>query len=321
MHRFTFARYRFTLQPETTLRLPGFKGSAFRGGFGMAFRRAVCIQRRSHCTDCLLRRECVYSRVFETPVPPDSELMRKYAAAPHPFVIEPPETGQSDFDSSDRIVFHVTLVGQAAEYLPYFIFAFEQLGRRGFGSRINGRRGRYRLLEVRQAAPAGDNRAAEQVVYQGESGTLLSSFASAATWADLPLPPAGEPLVLTFHTPVRIKYQGRFADQLDFHILFRNLLRRISMLSYFHCGHRLDDSGFAELVRSAQSIRTADHALRWQEQRRWSGRQKTSMKMGGLVGTVSYEGDLGPFLPYIALGRHIHCGKGCTFGLGRYTIA
>ncbi len=46
----------------------------------------------------------------------------------------------------------------------------------------------------------------------------------------------------------------------------------------------------------------------------------TFMKLGGIIGNVTYAGDLTPFLPFIVLGKYIHVGKGATFGLGKYEI-
>lgn len=200
------------------------------------------------------------------------------------------------------------LIGRAAELLPWFICAFEELGRSGLGSKVAGERGRFLLISVRQA---------DKTLYQQGRGMQAAQ----------PLPesvpsvfPVKDSLRLTFHTPARIKYQEHFAEQLDFHILFRNLLRRVSLLSFFHCGQRLDDSGFAGFIRQAEGIVTVSHRLRWQEQRRWSGRQKSAMQFGGLIGTITFQGELAPFMPCLALGEMLHCGKGCTFGLGRYSL-
>ncbi len=44
------------------------------------------------------------------------------------------------------------------------------------------------------------------------------------------------------------------------------------------------------------------------------------MKFGGLLGSISYEGDLAPFMPYLALGEWLHVGGKTSFGLGRYRI-
>jgi hypothetical protein len=38
--------------------------------------------------------------------------------------------------------------------------------------------------------------------------------------------------------------------------------------------------------------------------------------MGGFVGTVTFEGDLIPFLPLLRLGEIVHLEKGTAFGLG-----
>jgi hypothetical protein len=86
----TVAQVDFTLKALEPLILPPYKGSTLRGGFGAAFRRIVCVIRDKECADCLLKGTCVYSYIFETPPPADTAVMRKYQAAPHPFVIEPP---------------------------------------------------------------------------------------------------------------------------------------------------------------------------------------------------------------------------------------
>ena len=50
------------------LRLPPYKGSTFRGAFGIAFKRAVCIVQHGDCARCLVRAQCVYPYIFDTPV-------------------------------------------------------------------------------------------------------------------------------------------------------------------------------------------------------------------------------------------------------------
>jgi hypothetical protein len=46
----------------------------------------------------------------------------------------------------------------------------------------------------------------------------------------------------------------------------------------------------------------------------------SSMKFGGLLGEITYRGDLTPFLPWLALGEWMHISGKTSFGLGRYTI-
>ena len=80
---------RFTLRAQTTLQLPRYKGSSLRGGFGTAFKRTVCVVEHRDCDRCLLRTTCAYPYVFDTPVSHDATRLRKYVAAPHPFVLVP----------------------------------------------------------------------------------------------------------------------------------------------------------------------------------------------------------------------------------------
>ena len=49
-------------------------------------------------------------------------------------------------------------------------------------------------------------------------------------------------------------------------------------------------------------------------------RQETRMKMGGILGSVTFSGDLPEFMPYLLLGEHLHVWKGTSFGLGKHEM-
>ena len=120
--KFTIARFQFNLSPLEEIRLPLYKGSTLRGGFGHAFKRVVCIQKGKVCNDCMVKSTCVYSYIFETSPPEDTEILRLYKNIPHPFVIEPPLTSQRLFKKDEEITFNLILIGKAIQYLPYFIY-------------------------------------------------------------------------------------------------------------------------------------------------------------------------------------------------------
>lgn len=44
------------------------------------------------------------------------------------------------------------------------------------------------------------------------------------------------------------------------------------------------------------------------------------MKMGGFIGSITFEGDFKEFIPFLLLGEYVHVGKGTSFGLGKYEI-
>jgi len=102
---------------------------------------------------------------------------------------------------------------------------------------------------------------------------------------------------------------------IEFHVLVRALLRRVSSLAYFHCGARWE-TDYRGWVERAQGVEAVDTHLSWMEWGRRSGRQKRRIEMGGVVGSVTYAGDLAPFRPLLALGMLVHVGKGAVFGNG-----
>ncbi len=303
-----YERYSFRLRAEDRIQLPPYKGAAFRGGFGYAFRKVVCALKRKACDDCLLKDRCVYAYIFETPPPVGTKVMRKYTRAPHPFVIEPPAESRTFFESGDVLPLEIVLIGKAVEYLPYFIYTFETLGGMGIGPK----RGKYHLESVWQG---------EVKIYDGVEKTLKKICVKDVTTR----PETGRDrqtgeITLEFLTPTRILYKKRLVSELEFHILFRNLLRRIALLSYFHCGGDPDTVDFKGLIRQAEAVQVRERDIHWVDWERYSTRQKTRMKLGGFVGKIVFEGDLAPFMPYIKIGEGVHVGKATSFGLGKYII-
>ncbi|MEW5803696.1 MAG: CRISPR system precrRNA processing endoribonuclease RAMP protein Cas6 [bacterium] len=248
-------------------------------------------------------------------------MMKKYTAAPHPFIIEPPMEDLETYRAEQEMSFGLVLIGRAIDYLPYFIYAFEELGRIGIGRG----KGKYHLVKVAEESPllehssqGGENH--QKVIYRGHDKMLATGFGP-VHWPDIINSPPPSRVRLHFLTPTRIKYENSLTKELEFHVFFRNLLRRISMLSYFHCGQKLEDSGFKDLIEQATKINTVSRNLHWEDWERYSNRQETRMKMGGLLGEAIYEGDFSPFWPYIRLGEYVHVGKGSSFGLGRFEVS
>jgi hypothetical protein len=273
----------------------------------------VCVTRERRCEDCLLYRSCIYPYVFETPPPPGAAKMRRYTAAPHPFVLAP-----MDGDATGRtlgvgtpLALGLTLFGRANAYLPYFVHALQRAGEKGLGKG----RGRLVLAAVEQEAACGS--ADWRTVYESEDRLRPLG----AQTPPIPLPPRGVS-TLTFATPLRLRREGHNVPSHDlrFSDLFGSLLRRISMLTYFHTDTPLE-TDFAGLVRESTRLPLTEADVRWREWSRYSSRQQTRMQMGGITGTVQVDltGHDGLW-PYLWLGQWTHVGKGTSMGLGRYAI-
>ena len=309
----TYQTYRFTLEAEETLRLPVYKGSAFRGGFGAAFRKVACALRRTECDTCLLRPRCPYAYIFETFPDRETEMLRvgTHEKAPHPFVIEPPLEQTRIYEPGQTLSFNLVLIGRGTDYLPYFVYAFEELGKMGIGRG----RGRYRLerieIDNEQIYDAG------QRILKPDTPKRLN-----VSWDnDRRGNGSTSSVRLVFQSPARVMYQRTLTSDLDFKILMTALLRRLLLLTSFHCDQSTPPWDHKEVIREATEVVTTGNDLTWWDWERYSSRQKTRMKMGGVVGEVSYSGAMDRFLPILKAGEIFRVGKGTSFGLGKYELS
>jgi hypothetical protein len=305
-----FGEYHFNGVLEADALLPPYKGSTFRGVFGHALKEVTCALKRQECPTCLLRNQCVYTQVFE--LPPEAQP-KGAPPPPHPFVIEPPLDTRTNLSKGDHFDFTLLLFGSVNQYLPYFVYAFQEMGRIGIGRHINGQRAQFFLHTV-TSPTAG-------VLYSHEDNTLSPGGTTHLTLDGASLKARSKmDLTLTLLTPLRLKFQNRLQAELPFHVLVRAALRRLSTLQqYFGEGEPpLDYKG---LIDRAQEVEVAKSSLAWFDWQRYSQRQDNAMLMGGLVGSITYQGKLGEYLPLLRLAEKVHLGKATTFGLGKVRVS
>lgn len=230
--------------------------------------------------------------------------MRRYEQVPHPFVLRLEEC------VGLGCVLRIHLIGRANNYLPLVVAALRQAACSGNGVAHN----RLRLEAIHQESVLG-------------SGDWRRIDRAAGVLAPLPpispvLPPCPPGVEIRLLTPMRAKSGGLLANQarFDFGTFFSTLLRRISMLTYFH-GDTALDTDFKGLTTAARTVRF-EGPLEWRDQVRYSARQIAAMKLGGVVGVLRIEGqDLSRFWPYLWLGQWTHAGAGATMGNGAYELA
>ena len=308
LQNFRLARYRLTLTALSTITMPPYAGSTLRGGFGHAFRKMVCTQGPIDCRDCTLKAVCPYPYIFETAPFEGAQQLRTYGDVPRPFVIDPLDT-RGEYRKGESFSFQLTIIGRAIDYLPYFLVSFRELGEMGIGKG----RGRFQLTHVR--TDDGES------IYDGDT-QMVHNLDNARSFDDIQRETESQPtnvLTLRLLTPTRITHEGALTDQLPFHVFWRRLIGRISALAYFHCGESLE-MDFKGLIEKATSVEMTDSTLRWKDWTRYSSRQDRKMQLGGLIGRVTYAGELAEFVPFVMLGAFLHVGKNATFGLGKYRV-
>ena len=306
-----YAQYDFVCRFKGPAILPPYKGSTIRGVFGHALKRVACVLRTNRCEQCPLVGDCLYAMMFIKPPPPSGVAVR--SSRPHPFVFQTQDGGRTEYSASDRFECSLILFGSINDKLPYFVFAFREMGKIGMGKRIHGRRGPFELEKV----TCGDH-----LVYESGSDTVAvpGQLRYLTPKADGNVTVSGcKKLQLKLLTPLRFKSNGRLGRQLDFRELVRLSLRRMSsLMDAFGQGEpKLDYTG---IIKRSEKVKTVTSSLRWFDWQRFSNRQQRHVQLGGLVGDVTYQGDLDEFLPYINFCQKTHLGKNTSFGLGRFVI-
>ncbi len=303
----TWKRLSLTYRLREDMPLPHFLGALLRGGFGTVFKREICIREDKDCNKCILRSKCPYLYVFETPIPKDTKIMRKYTSAPHPFVIEPPSFEEKTLPKNGTFSFGLVLIGEAIDYLPYFIYTFIRLGTKGFGrSRVKAQ-----LISVKDG---------EREIYDPKSKRLRDIKSTAS----LELKPDFEAIGtykvrLSFPTLLNIRKNGVVVRDLDFDIFMRSLFRRLVLLEYFHDGGS-GEYPFKRLLNWTKEVKILQKELFYERITRFSTRQRQRIPIEGIRGEIVFSQIKASFIPYIKAAQDLHVGRNTSFGLGKVLV-
>ncbi|AMO56222.1 hypothetical protein GZ77_05260 [Endozoicomonas montiporae] len=289
------ARYRFRVRLHDTLQLPEFSGSLMRSVFGNALKRLACAaQGDEPCSG-----GCAYKRLFD----PQRPERGRFPENPPPYVIQPPR--QTRVEAGQCLQFSMVLMGKALDDLPIVVQAWQQALSVGLGKeRVTGQ-----LLDV-------------CLVGEGEQQEVYSSldcrYQPHKAEVLLPVQSSGA-VAMNLLTPLRLQQQKRFLkpEGLTTELLAKALLRRTRLAGEIYLGLTTPDwHQFAQWFESV----TMRSDLRWQTVERYSSRQKQSMKLGGLLGSIQLDNLPAELMPWLKLGEYLHLGKNSSFGLGQYHL-
>jgi len=288
---------RFECVALTEIVAPPFKGSMIRGALFGSLRQDFCLDQQGRaCADCKVREACpVCSLLAAT----DEESPRGMEVA-RPCTVEPPLDGRTVYRPGDRLSFGVTLFGDAADLLPYVIGRFV-VERIDAIDPISGR-----VQDIHRQGESLVRRLGMPVTH----GVVLSSCGLLNSTSGV---------TLELLTPTRLVAGGALVKRLTFHVFLRRVLRRLTDLTRTATGGH---PGFDHeaLLQQAEDVRVAEDRTRWVDVPSYSSRQGRFTPIGGLVGEVTFEGDLRPFAPWLVWGSITHVGKDATKGGGWYRL-
>ncbi len=339
MDNFTAHQLHFTCQVQTPILLNEHQGSAIRGALFHALRNQFCFSKKTKdCGECAVWATCPICFLVATRNPKSE----RGVDVPRPYVIEPPLDGKIRYQPGETLKFGLTMFAQALNLFPYVVLGSKALERGGLGKRINesanqrmgesasqrrGESGRRRRGKRRGTFVVREIAALNRLT--GERQPVLRQGDTMVSVPDLPVTNEQvqtlaaqlprECITLVFKTPTRIIEQGKLQHRPAFRPLIQRLHQRLRDLTreFTDTAWELD---FRQVMAQAEAVQVVDDRTRWVELDSFSTRRSASMPMGGLVGQVTFEGPLEPFLPWLVWGEIVHVGKDAVKGNGWYEI-
>lgn len=307
------ARYRLTLRAEAPFKLTGYPGAMLRGAWGHALRRLACSTASPHCKGCPVRQQCRYTQLFE-PLPDTTQGAAR--DIPPPYIVQAALTQPRVMAAGDAWSFEMVLFGKAVTELPLIVWAWQLAARAGLGDQQTP-------MSLMQVDYQSSNQQWEPI-WEAKPGAMASpptrgprmqAHHPALALADLE--PVSSARQLTFLTPLRLQHKGRICEphQLTADILLTSLWRKLEL----YLGHYTDIA--LPTMPPREGILLQPLSLTRQRWERHSNRQQKSMRLDGMLGTLSLHGPLENWWPWLWLGQYTHLGKNTSFGLGQYQLA
>lgn len=290
----TYLPIDFTLRSKEESNLPPSISSTIRGILGTTLRQNHCDNIERSCEECLKSEACLYTKIFYNF---SKDEVGRYTIYPPPYIIHNKIPIQAPIKKGETITFTITLIGNACLHLKDVILNVKK----GLTLGLGANRNKFTLESVQI-----------NNIYIYKDETLNTSIISPIHFSFFPTNP--EKCQFNFDTPLKIKISKQVQDTLDFPILFENIYRRISTISKVYCNKELNQSF------NTSEIKLIEDKMHWEKRERYSNRKNEKMSLGGLVGSITFQGELSEFIPFIELGKILHIGKNCSMGLGHYDV-
>ncbi len=200
-----------------------------------------------------------------------------------------------DFDlNQDNYDFSLYIFEEATEKLPYIISAIHKmLTMQGLGIK----RDKFEIKEIL---------CNDKQIYHDGVFDLKKVKIQEFSVKDL-----SQNITLTFKTPLRMKHQGKLLSQKP---SLETLLYSIT--------NRLNEIKNLPKVKLTYTptYKEKSASVRFFDQTRRSNRQKTKLKIGGIMGEIKYEEIDEKSLILLQLGEIIGVGKQTVFGMGKIEV-
>lgn len=269
---------------KETTRLPAFLGSTLHGVIGWA----------------LLQHSESYAYLFE-----NRRLGGAKQDIVNPYIIEPPRP-KSVYYAGDQLCFKLILLGDSIRYAQHIVTSLAQVQRFGIGAE----RKIFELVDILQGNQHG---------FIWQSGRLNMNAATSENISIHTLQDHASWCSVHMLTPVRIRRGGALVQEIDFPTIIRSITRRISTLTERYGGYTNPEIS-TKTCELATHVRNMSTSLYLNQMHRYSNRKKESIDWSGMLGALTFEGDLSPFTPWLNAARILHIGRNSTLGCGQIEV-
>ena len=236
---------------------------------------------------------------------------------PRALMIQPPPL--TDFSRGATFSFGVSLVGSAQSTLPYLLLAVPSMGKNGLGKG----RGRFTLQRVEEFSPLWDTTRLLMDGNRVTDPTLQVTSVRVQEWAEKLLP---NRVTIRFETPTRLIRGGILIPKPDPQVFVQRLLERCQHLAeqFAETDHPPTHEDWREAWQALSAIASnwtvAFDETEWVDV--WSGSRRTGRvtPVGGIRGTVRWEGEIAPLHTWLLWGQSLHVGKDSVKGNGWYKV-
>ena len=298
-----FVKLRFTLDIFEDSVLPRDKVSAIRGGMGEMLLRLNCVRDRQ-CGECDFETECIVQKTMYSKFERKPDFVTTGGSVG--YVLEC-ENYQENFNAHDKLNFYLILFGKTIVYFNQLYQALSMLGEEGLGKNYT----KYQIIDIRNIEGMS--------VLEGKMINMdkyvVHSLYDYLMFRIMRIKPvsAKTEVMMTFDTPLTLKYQQEFLQDFRIDAILGAIRRRIFMLDCFEGieSDILEQGG----ENSMPQIRRQEHRLA--SVNRYSARKDEKMTLRGLTGYVLFEGITEDSLVLLLTGELIHIGKNTSFGFVR----
>lgn len=282
---FTYLPLVIRLKCEETGELPMFLGSTLRGVLGWTLLKA---------------KSDIYTYLFDagTEQKTTTHLVK-------PYFINPPRP-KNIYYQGEELQFTLSLFGNASIYASELVRALVE--QKTF--KLGAKRISFSLLSIVQEQTF-------QHIWDEQTNNIHLRNLSVVTI--MPEQQLADWVSIQFQTPLRMRRQGKLITDLDFLTIIRNITMRTNELTERY-GGSVNHEEINKLCEWAKEIQRTSSSIRCYEMKRYSNKTNEKMDFTGILGTVTFEGNLTPFTSWLNIARLLHIGRNTTFGCGRIEL-